>query len=132
TLAPPSTGTISGDGAVCQGIPYTYSLPDIEGVTYTWAVLGGELIQGQETHEVKIKWNQKGEQQLSVIQQNRCGLGEPILRTIAVNSTPDSLPAISGEAKIGPGEQIYEIEALAGLNYRWSISDGAGKVISGQ
>lgn len=131
-VPPISNAPISGDGAVCEGISYTYSLPEVKGVTYIWTVSGGELIQGQETHEVEIRWNQKGDQLLSVTQENLCGRAEPIRKNISVNSTPDSAMEISGEAKVGPGEQIYEIDALPGLNYRWAISGLGGRVISGQ
>ncbi|HSF52439.1 MAG TPA: YCF48-related protein, partial [Algoriphagus sp.] len=131
-IKPPSTAIgIVGDGKVCTGNSYTYSLPNFEGTIYTWAVTGGELIQGQGTHEAEIKWNLNGTQQLSVTQENRCGDSLPIIKMVSVNSAPEAPLGISGESKVGLGEQIYEIDEIEGLNYRWSIS-GGGKILSGQ
>jgi photosystem II stability/assembly factor-like uncharacterized protein len=129
---PPSNVSISGDGVVCQGPPFTYSLPKTEDVTYTWSVSGGTIDKGQGTHEVEITWNENGTKELSVILGNRCGRTQSFLKTVAVNSTAAAPVEISGEARTGLGEQIYSVETLEGLNYRWSISDGGGKVISGQ
>lgn len=129
--SPTSDLGIVGEGTVCSNNSYTYSLPNFEGTTYTWTVTGGELIQGQGMHEAEIKWNQTGTQQLSVTQENRCGGALPIVKVITVNSAPEAPLGISGEARIGLGEQIYEIEEEAGLNYRWSLS-GGGRILSGQ
>lgn len=129
--SPTSNLGISGEGTVCTGNSYSYTLPNFEGTTYTWTVTGGELIQGQGTNEVEIKWNQNGIQQLTVSQENRCGDAPPIQKTITVNSAPESPLGISGESRVGLGEQIYEIDEVEGLNYRWTLS-GGGKILSGQ
>jgi photosystem II stability/assembly factor-like uncharacterized protein len=122
---------ITGDGAVCKDNTFTYSLPKFDGTTYTWNVTGGEITQGQGTHKVEVKWTLSGQQQLSVSQENRCGPAAPILKTITVNAAPDSPLGISGEPRVGLGEQIYEVTATAGLNYRWSLS-GGGRILAGQ
>jgi photosystem II stability/assembly factor-like uncharacterized protein len=122
---------ILGEGTVCKDNTYTYSLPKVEGTTYTWNVLGGEIAQGQGTNKVEVKWTLSGQQLLSVSQENRCGPAAPILKTITVNSAPDSPLGISGEPRVGLGEQIYEVTATAGLNYRWSLS-GGGRILAGQ
>lgn len=131
TAVPPNNLTIAGEGAVCQENSYTYTLPNIEGVTYSWSVTGGEVKEGQGTSAVDITWNQVGEQKITVTQENYCGRAEPIEKVIAVSSTPQSPLGIDGEIRAGLGEQVYEIEAVVGLNYRWSISDG-GRIVSGQ
>jgi photosystem II stability/assembly factor-like uncharacterized protein len=129
---PPSNIGITGDGAVCQDTRHTYTLPNTAGVTYTWTVSGGVITKGQGTHEVEITWSESGNQELSVIQENRCGKIQALQKPVVVNSSPGDPSDIVGEARIGLGKQIYSIETLPGLNYRWSISDGGGKIISGQ
>ncbi len=129
---PPTSPAIMGEGAVCRGNSHTYSLPNIEGVSYHWAVTGGEVKNGQGTNEVEITWNQGGEQQITVTQENYCGRAESIQKAIAVDSAPESPLGIDGESRIGLGEQVYEIEAVGGLNYRWSVSGGGGRIVSGQ
>lgn len=122
---------ISGNGSVCKDNTYSYSLPKVEGTTYTWNVVGGEIAQGQGTNKVEVKWTLSGQHQLSVLQENRCGPAAPIMKTITVNAAPDSPLGISGESRVGLGEQIYEVTETPGLNYRWSLS-GGGRILAGQ
>lgn len=131
-ISTPSTNLqISGDGAVCKNNVYSYSLPKFEGTTYTWNIIGGKVVKGQGTHGVDIEWTESGQQLISVVQENRCGSAGPILKVITVNSAPDMPLAISGESRVGLGEQIYEVAREAGLNYRWSLS-GGGRILAGQ
>ncbi|MBN7802108.1 T9SS type A sorting domain-containing protein [Algoriphagus aestuariicola] len=129
---PTSDSEISGEGAVCSEGSYTYSLPNIKGVSYTWTVSGGEIKNGQGTHAVEIIWDQAGEQKITVSQENYCGQGASLEKAISVTSAPASPLGIGGEALTSPGEEIYEIETLPGLNYRWSISGNGGRIASGQ
>jgi photosystem II stability/assembly factor-like uncharacterized protein len=124
--------TISGDGAVCRETPYSYSLPKTDGLSYEWTVTGGEIQKGQGTHSVDVIWNQDGPQSITVSQENYCGRSESIEKPITVSSVPTAPIAIDGETITALGQQTYEIEALPGLNYRWTISDSGGKIISGQ
>src|SRR5690606_28387378 len=77
---PPSNVSISGEGSVCTGTTFKYSLPNTEGVTYTWTVSGGAINKGQGSHEVEITWSEHGDQELSVIQENRCGRSQSFLK----------------------------------------------------
>ena len=129
---PPSNLTIIGEGSTCRESTYVYSLPNSEGTTYTWTATGGEITKGHGTHQVEIRWNQSGQQLVSVSQENRCGKTNPVIKTVIVKSAPSQPSPISGEPQVGLGEQIYEIERIAGLDYRWTISGTGGKIISGQ
>lgn len=122
---------VTGDGIGCVDNSSTYSLPNIEGTTYTWTVTGGEITSGQGTHEVEINWNQAGDQLILVAQENRCGTADPIQKVIRITTAPDQPSVILGENQTALGEHYYEIEGAADLDYKWSISDG-GRVISGQ
>lgn len=128
---PPTTTAITGEGTSCQGRSYTYSLPNLEGVSYQWEVTGGEILSGQSSHQVEITWSQVGQQQISVTQTNRCGPAPALIKTVLVNAAPSQPAAIVGEALIGLGEQIYETVNTEGLDYRWTLS-GGGKITSGQ
>jgi len=132
TSLPPVNVSIEGEGAVCQEVPYTYSLSNIEGVTYAWTISDGQITKGQGTHVVEVLWNQEGTQQITVKQENYCGATESIVKAITVNSAPQAPLSIAGEARVGLGEQTYEIESNPGLNYRWTVSGEGGKILSGQ
>lgn len=130
--SPPSTQAIAGEGAVCSGASYSYSLPSQNGISYTWAVTGGEIKSGQGSHQVEVVWAQQGEQRISVIQENYCGPSPSLQKTISVASTPSSPSSIAGATMTSLVAEIYSIDPIAGLNYRWSISGGGGKILSGQ
>ncbi len=130
--APSINQPIEGQGADCVGNSTSYSLPNFQGTTYTWTVSGGEVIEGQGTHQIQVKWTQSGTQIIAVTQENRCAKVTPIQKTVQVNSAPGQPSPILGETLIGLGTQIYEVEIQPGLDYRWSISGTGGKILSGQ
>src|SRR5690606_28645274 len=102
------------------------------GVTYTWEAIGGELMEGQGTSEIRVKWNVSGSQQLKVIQENFCGKAAPALMPIMVNSAPDQPGEINGEIQTGLWETVYEVPSQAGVNFIWRISNEGGKILHGQ
>jgi photosystem II stability/assembly factor-like uncharacterized protein len=128
---PTANVIISGEGIGCVNSTGTYSLPNFEGTMYAWTIIGGEILSGQGSNKVEIKWDQAGDQLITVVQENRCGLSEPILKAIKVTASPNQPSAITGQAQTALGPQLYEIEEVAGLDYRWTIS-GGGRIISGQ
>jgi len=128
---PTTNALISGDGIGCVESSYDYTLPVFDGTTYTWTVTGGEISSGQGTNKVKIKWNQSGDQLIFVTQKNRCGTSEPIQKVVRITAAPAQPSEISGEEQTALGEQYYETERVAGLDYRWTVSGGA-RIISGQ
>lgn len=128
----PSTNLqIAGDGIGCKESTSVYSIPISEETTYTWTATGGDILSGQGTNEILIRWQQAGNQLLSVTQENRCGKIIPLQKAIRINAAPDQPSNIIGEKQTALGEQEYEVAEISGLDYRWSIS-GGGKILSGQ
>lgn len=128
---PTTNVLISGDGIGCVQSSHDYTLPGLDGITYTWTVTGGEISSGQGTNKVKITWDQSGDQLIFVTQKNRCGTSEPIQKVVRITAAPAQPSEISGEEQTALGEQYYETERVAGLDYRWTVSGGA-RIISGQ
>jgi photosystem II stability/assembly factor-like uncharacterized protein len=129
---PTSQFQINGEGSVCQGNTYSYQLPNVEGISYLWMVTGGEILEGQGTSKISVRWNLEGQQMLTVTPENRCGKASTILKVIAITPNPNQPSVISGEPKVGLGEQFYETNFVAGLNYRWTISNSGGRILEGQ
>lgn len=123
---------IQGQGSVCQDQTFSYNLPSSDGVTYSWSSEGGEILQGQGTSEVSIKWTKYGNTTLSVIQENSCGKSEPILLPITIQATPDKPGEINGLAQVGLWEVEYSLADQVEMNYIWEISDQSGIIVSGQ
>lgn len=129
---PSAAVEIKGNGSVCLDDTSSYSLPAQEGVTYAWQASGGELVEGQGTSEVKVKWNSQGIQELRVIQENNCGKADPVLMPIAVNRPPDQPGEIQGKTQTGLWEEEYEVPAQDAVNFKWNIPNGGGRILQGQ
>lgn len=127
----PPINQISGEGKACVGPTYSYSLPEIAAVTYTWSIVGGEIMTGQGKSKIEVKWTSGGVQQLGVIQENTCGKSAPIVKTINITTVPAQPGTIQGNAIVGLGPQTYEIPNQPEVNFRWEIS-GGGVIQQGQ
>ncbi|MEB2783316.1 YCF48-related protein [Algoriphagus persicinus] len=123
---------IEGNGSVCLEETEIYSVPNQEGVTYTWEASVGEVLEGQGTSQIRIKWNVTGDQELRVIQENACGKAATVLKPIVVNMPPDQPGEIVGEIQTGFWETDYEVPAQEEVNFKWSISNEGGTILQGQ
>jgi hypothetical protein len=50
-------GELSGPPSAVVGVPYTYSVQEVEGAEYVWQVSGGTILEGQGTHEVLVEFD---------------------------------------------------------------------------
>ncbi len=63
------TPIINGLQQVCTANnTATYSVPNLLGSTYTWAVMGGVIQSGQGTHQITVLWNNGAAGTVSVVQ----------------------------------------------------------------
>ncbi|MBN3581277.1 T9SS type A sorting domain-containing protein [Algoriphagus aestuarii] len=129
---PKSSLEIIGNGSVCTNQAEIYSLENMDGINYLWTVQGGELLAGENTHEVQIQWNETGAKQVSVVLENNCGKSDPITKEVVVSAAPEQPSEIKGDSQVGLGEYSYEVEAIDGIDYQWGISGNSGRIISGQ
>ena len=129
---PDSNQEIEGNGSVCTNQSEIYSLENIEGIDYLWTVNGGEIIEGENSHEIKVQWTETGDHQISVVLENQCGKSDPILKDILVNAAPDQPSEIQGDIQVGFDTYSYEVEPLDGIDYQWEISGNGGSILSGQ
>ncbi len=70
----PRAGYISGSRTVIIGNTYTYSIPEAaHAISYQWQILNGEIITGQNTPTVVVRFNSKvGQLSVTAISEN-CG-----------------------------------------------------------
>ncbi|MEP0713668.1 MAG: YCF48-related protein, partial [Algoriphagus sp.] len=129
---PPAAAQIQGNGSVCLDESNRYSLPNLVGVTYVWEVSGGEIVDGQGTNLITVKWNASGSQQLKVVQENICGKAAAIQKAITVNKAPAQPGAIAGESQVGLWEAEYQVPLQNAVNFIWKISSQAGTILQGQ
>jgi hypothetical protein len=65
-------GPCSG-GCIAVGQTLIYSVTNVAGVTFTWAVANGNIISGQNTNTIHVQWNAAGTNEITVFEtQNTC------------------------------------------------------------
>jgi hypothetical protein len=128
---PPANLKIDGNGTVCETNEESYQLPNLQGISYTWEANGGEILSGQGTSTVLVKWINPGLGSLKATPENACGQRETITLPIQINALPTAPDQISGENLVPPGEQTYSVAVNEGHNYQWSLSAG-GRILEGQ
>lgn len=129
---PAANHQIEGNGSVCLDETENYALLEVVGITYTWETSGGEVLEGQGTSAIRVKWHTPGSHEIRVVLENTCGKAAPVLKPISVNLPPDQPGEISGEIQTGLWEEEYEIPAQEGVNLKWQVSNEGGIILGGQ
>ena len=83
-VALPPTPNITGTGSGCEGDRFLYSTPGANGNTFTWSISGGQIISGQSTNSINVRWNTAGNATLSVIQSNASGCKDTVGYSVTV------------------------------------------------
>lgn len=58
---------MTGGDTVCENGVYPYAVPALPGNTYLWMVTGGEIVAGQGTPEVQVRWLAPGAGSITVM-----------------------------------------------------------------
>ncbi|HEV7505227.1 MAG TPA: PKD domain-containing protein [Thermoanaerobaculia bacterium] len=66
----PPVPVISGPANLCSGLTASYSVPTVNGVTYSWSVTNGTINGSSTGHTVNVTWNASGGGQISVVATN--------------------------------------------------------------
>jgi hypothetical protein len=124
----PAQPTIYGSASVCSGTSQSYSVDNVPGVTYTWAVPAGwSAISGQGGNSITVTAGSTGGE-ITVTPSNSCGNGTPRTLTVTVNSVPAQPGTISksGSASVQSGSsQTYSVAAVTGAtSYEWTLPSG--------
>ncbi len=132
SLLPSQPGTIVGLSVVCVGATSDYSVPNVNGVTYTWAVPSGTLINsGQGTNSINVTIG-SGSGNIEVVPSNTCGNGTGRALFITVNTAPAQPSVIEGPASPCQGSSAtYSVANVAGTTYTWQVPTGS-VITSGQ
>ncbi len=62
---PVPTSAINGPNAACRGSEATYVANNVPGASYAWNVVGGTILQGQNTRAIRVRWNGSGQVELT-------------------------------------------------------------------
>jgi photosystem II stability/assembly factor-like uncharacterized protein len=123
---------IGGEGVACQNEFMEYHVGEVPGTVFIWELTGGVITAGQGTPQVTVQWTGLGQRQLRVTPNNPCGVGTTFNKSIQVLTPPEQPSEINGPEMVGLTEEQYEVTNVANVNFQWTISSNAGKVVSGQ
>lgn len=134
-LVPAQPGIISGSANPCQGSVQTYSVTNIPGVTYTWAVPDGSTItSGQGSYAITATIGSTSGN-LNIVPSNSCGSGTEQIKSITIQLLPGIAATIYGPdladlAHISTSD--YTATAASDADsYLWELSPVAAGTING-
>lgn len=132
STTPQTIPEIVGEGAVCINASTVYELPNFPGTVYIWTVTGGLIREGQGTHRVVVNWTNLAQQTLTVTPENPCGRGQTFTKSIRVQQPPAQPSVITGPSTVAFTQEVYEVQAIANVNFQWAINGAGGRVVAGQ
>lgn len=111
-----------------------YSTPPATGSQYTWTVQGGQVISGQGTNSVRVRWSGSGNHSISFREQTIadtiCEGTSPSLNVLLLPTPPR--PTISPVAsRCGAGSFDLQATGTTGATLEWQSPPGV-QLISGQ
>ena len=130
--SPAPSSAITGNTAPCQGSGQTYSVTNVSGNTYTWALPTSWAINtGQGTSSITVTTGtQSGN--IAVTPSNSCGSGTPATLAVSPGLLPAQTSAITGNAAPCQASiQTYSVTNVTGTTYIWSVPAG-WSITSGQ
>jgi len=116
---PIPTSGINGPNAACRGSEVTYVANDVPGALYAWNVVGGTIVQGQNTRVVRVQWSTSGQVELTTSltrpDAQLCSSVAQYAVRVGARLRPDILferrnicEGDSTELRVGEGYRSYE------------------------
>lgn len=110
---------IDGARTACTGTTALYSVPQAEGVEYSWSIDGGRIIAGQHTREIAVVWSAVTQGSIAVIAYDGLYTSTASVR-VDLCVMPDSSVVASGALTwCGTGSVVLTAGEENG-DYRWS------------
>ncbi|TAE19565.1 MAG: T9SS C-terminal target domain-containing protein [Bacteroidetes bacterium] len=131
--------TIFGDATVCANRPgVAYEVPNVAGHTYTWTVVGGNIVSGQGTSSISVDWGNtvSSLNRVSILQVNSVTLCQKN-QDLPILIVPLPSPEVVGDLVVCGSvdadnfyEETYETPLVINNLYVWTVTNG--NIVSGQ
>jgi len=126
---------IQGPSKVCEGSTEEYYIPDYQGTSITWTVLGsGTITAGQSTERITVNWfgnANLGNPQRVVVEFDNCYLGCSGKDTLNVNIVPGFYVTGPIEVCSGSNGSYQSFNTITGslVPSNWQLINGSGTVV---
>lgn len=121
TVVLPPSPVITGAGSSCEGERFLYSTPGASGNTFIWNVSGGQIISGQNTNSVNVRWNGNGSGVVSVIQSNTAGCRDTVAYNVSIYKRPVAKFGVMEDCE-GGATRFTDSSSDANV-YNWNFGD---------
>lgn len=125
-IQPRPTPLIAGPLAACENTGgHIYSVQNIAGHTYAWAVTGGAITAGQGSNSLTVSWGGLGAGTVTLQQSSPLGCDTTVSYSVNILNKPN--PSISGPSPVcaNASGQVYTTANTPGNNYLWTVTGGA-------
>ncbi len=123
----PVPGGISGITKGLCGATGSYTVGNVNGITYTWTVPAGAVItNGQGTNTITVNFSSSNfTGTIAVTATNNCGTGTP--RSLTVKAAPETPSVMNGASIVCSGSTgNYTISAVSSAtSYTWTAPAGS-------
>ncbi len=123
----PPKPQISGAASSCEGERFLYSTPGASGNTFVWSITGGQIISGQNTNSINVKWTGSGNGNLSVIQTNSTGCKDTVGYNILIYARPKAKFGFTNEC-LG-GTTAFTDSSVGASSYLWNFGNKGASLI---
>ncbi len=98
----PNLSTISGPTTADTIATQTYSVNQISGVTYDWQTKNGQLISGQQSNQVVVKWTSLTNTSISIIASTLSGCSDSASLSVTILNPVGLTTTSLSEVKLFP------------------------------
>ncbi len=125
------TPEITGSALVCGNQEFEYETENIEGNTYEWTVIGGEIINGSGTNQITVLWGVPGQGTVELIEisENCAGSAETLEVIIDDCTGFEEVPLSSLNIYPNPATNYINIQSENLIKTIW-ILDSMGKKVA--
>ncbi|MCX6237610.1 MAG: hypothetical protein NTY07_08655 [Bacteroidia bacterium] len=125
TTLPAQPSVITGSTTPCQTSSQVYSVTNVSGVTYTWALPAGWTQNGGGTTNSITVTVGSGSGNIQVTPSNTCGNGTARTLAVAPTTVPAQPSVITGSATpCQASSQTYSVTNVTGVTYTWTFPTG--------
>ncbi|MGZ5283303.1 MAG: PKD domain-containing protein, partial [Bacteroidia bacterium] len=132
TINPRPTPSLTGDTIACRNTEgHFYSTKAVSGNKYTWVVDGGEILNGDGTNAIEVKWLHNGTGTVELTEENSFGC-DTTVKVTNVRINPRPAPKLAGDTTVckNSNGHMYQTDSVSGNSYEWFVTGGT--IDSGQ
>ncbi|MCC6818642.1 MAG: PKD domain-containing protein [Bacteroidia bacterium] len=121
-IAFPPSASISGTGSSCQDEAFNYSAAAATGNTYSWDIVGGQIIGTQNANSVFVKWITPGNGKVTLIQSKSAACKDTVSYNVLVFKNP--VAAFGFEEDCLGGTTMFSDSSKDANSYVWDFGNG--------